>query len=242
MHRSPAELSRLRNLLLAAHGEVREWIGDFPLNALADDPLDLLIGTVLSQATNDRNSSRAYAGLRQSFPAWEDVLTASEDEVARSIAAGGLNRQKARAIRAILSRLRQEHGALSLDFLRAQSPDAVRAYLLSLPGVGPKTAACVQLFALGQPAFPVDTHIRRIAVRLGLIPAKADPSRAQALLEAVTRPADCLPLHLLLIQHGRRICRPGKPRCQECPLRMDCRRRLSKTADGLRHFTAHKAS
>lgn len=223
MQRSPVNLSHLRHLLLAAHGEVREWIGDFPLNALAADPLDTLIGTVLSQATNDRNSSRAYTQLRQSFPTWEDVLAAPEDEIARSIAAGGLSRQKAGAIQAILARLRAEHGALGLDFLRAQLPEAVRAYLLSLPGVGPKTAACVQLFALGQPAFPVDTHINRVAARLGLIPAKAEPSRAQALLEAVVRPVDCLPLHLLLIQHGRRICRPGKPRCGECTLRHECK-------------------
>lgn len=222
MRLSAANLAKLHRVLRDLHGPSARWIEEFPLNSLAADPLDLLIGTVLSQATNDRNSSRAFAALRGAFPSWEAVLAAPEGEVARAIASGGLAQQKARAIKGILARLRADYGRLSLDRLKGMPAGEVRRYLVSLPGVGPKTAACVQLFALGQPAFPVDVHIHRLARRLGLAPAKTDPAGVQARLEKVVRPEDCHPLHLLLIHHGRRICRPAKPRCGECPLAEDC--------------------
>ncbi|MGE5528663.1 MAG: endonuclease III domain-containing protein [Patescibacteria group bacterium] len=222
MHPEPDTLSRLCRKLLQEYGEVREWIADFPLHALADDPLDELIATVLSQATNDRNSSRAFTRLKASFPDWEDVLAAPEEEVAAAIACGGLGRQKARSIKAILARLKAERGSLSLGFLALLQAAEARRYLMSLPGVGPKTAACVQLFSLGQRAFPVDTHIHRVGARLGFVPAKLPAAKAQALLEGAVPAADCLPLHLLLIQHGRRFCRPSNPRCGACPLRDEC--------------------
>lgn len=222
MDLTAANLANLCRALLSAHGEVEEWLDEFPLQALAGDPLDLLIGTILSQATNDRNSARAYADLRRIFPDWEAVLAAPVEEVAAAIAAGGLNRQKARSIKAILRRIAEDRGALSLDFLRGLPAIETRRYLTSLPGVGPKTAACVQLFALGQAAFPVDTHIFRVAGRLGLLPPETDRVKAQAALEAIVRPADCLPLHLALIQQGRKVCRPARPRCGECPLEQEC--------------------
>ncbi|MGE5549221.1 MAG: endonuclease III domain-containing protein [Bacteroidota bacterium] len=219
---SPGDLTRLRRLLLAEHGRIEDWSEDFPLHAAASDPLAALIATVLSQATNDRNSSRAFADLCRTFLTWSEVLSAPEAAVAAAIARGGLGSQKAKTIQAILARLLADRGSLALDFLASMPPGEARAYLLSLPGVGPKTAACVQLFSLGQKAFPVDTHVHRVARRLGLVPQKADAAKTQALLEEMIAPEECLPLHLLLIQHGRRFCRPAKPRCGECPLRKDC--------------------
>ncbi|NLG83266.1 MAG: endonuclease III [Firmicutes bacterium] len=202
--------------------EARKEETDFPLLQLTADPLAVLVATVLSQATNDRISFRAYTALRRAFPRWEDLMVAPEEKIAQIIAPAGLAGQKAHTIKAILTRLSAERGQLSLDFLRHLSGQEVRHHLLSFPGIGPKTAACVQLFSLGQVAFPVDTHIRRVAARLGLIPAKTDPARAQAILEKIIRPEDCLPLHLAMIGHGRRICRPRNPRCGECPLEPDC--------------------
>lgn len=222
MQRTPDNLARLCRILLGTYGEVHEWLAGFPLNVLAGNPLDELIATVLSQATSDRNSSRAFTNLRLAYPVWEDVLAAPPEEVAAAIACGGLGRQKARTIQAILARLRDEGGALSLDFLAARPADEARRHLLSLPGVGPKTAACVQLFSLGQAAFPVDTHVHRVAGRLGLVPPKTGAVKTQELLEEVARPEDCLPLHLLLIQHGRKVCRPAKPRCGECAVHGEC--------------------
>lgn len=224
-------LARLRRSLLAIHGPIEGWLDEFPLHSLADDPLGLLVGTVLSQATNDRNSSRAYRELRRAFPNWEDVLSASVEEIARVIASGGLGPQKARAIKGILARISRDFGEFSLDPLRRGSPADARRYLVSLPGVGPKTAACVQLFALGQTAFPVDTHIHRIAGRLGLAPPKANPGQVQALLEEAVSRADAHHLHLLLIKHGREFCRPAKPRCAQCALRPECAHAISSSCE-----------
>ena len=217
-----ANLSRLRAILLDCHGEIKEWMEDFPLHALSGNPLDQLIGTVLSQATNDRNSSRAFANLKTEYPDWEDALAAPAVEVERAIACGGLGKQKSLKIQAILARLSPEGDGLTLDHLRSLAPAETRRFLLSLPGVGPKTAACVQLFSLGQSAFPVDTHVHRVISRLCLVPKRIDAAKTQALLEETAAADDCLPLHLALIQHGRRICRPANPDCPRCPLKPEC--------------------
>jgi endonuclease-3 len=97
-----------------------------------------------------------------------------------------------------------------------------KAWLRSLPGVGPKTAACVLMFALGRPALPVDTHVGRIARRLGLVPANTGAAAAHDLLEAVLAPEEVFAFHVSLINHGRRLCRAQRPLCADCPLRDRC--------------------
>lgn len=186
------------------------------------DPLDELILTVLSQNTNDRNRDRAYTSLRERFPAWEDVLAASDRAVAAAIAVGGLANQKGRRIRAILARIRDEHGQLDLSFLR-RWPDARAAdYLRRFVGVGEKTVNCVLLFALGRAAFPVDTHIHRLSIRLGLVPRDADAADAHRLLGERIPPEECFPGHLNLIRHGREVCHARRPACRACVLAELC--------------------
>ncbi|HEV8700711.1 MAG TPA: endonuclease III [Candidatus Polarisedimenticolia bacterium] len=186
-------------------------------------PLDELILTVLSQHTSDVNRDRAYAALRGRFPAWEDVLRARRADVERAIRAGGLARTKSRVIQDILRRVRQDQGRLDLGVLRTMPLADARAYLLGLRGVGEKTACCVLLFACGRPAFPVDTHIHRIARRVGWVPPKATPRRTHAILAGLIPKARYLEAHLNLISLGRRICRARAPRCPACPLRRLCR-------------------
>jgi endonuclease-3 len=112
--------------------------------------------------------------------------------------------------------------ALSLDGLKTQTLAEARAYLRSLPGVGPKTAACVLLFSLGLPAFPVDTHVHRVSRRLGLIGAKVSADQAHAVFEAMLPAEWAYPLHVNLIWHGRRVCHAQRPECARCPLRLEC--------------------
>ncbi len=95
-------------------------------------------------------------------------------------------------------------------------------YLLTLPGVGPKTAACVLGFGLGKPAFPVDTHVLRISRRLGLVPEKTNAEKTQKVLQSTTPPEIQMPLHVMMIRHGRNTCFSRKPRCEECPLKDSC--------------------
>lgn len=180
--------------------------------------IDEVVMTVLSQHTSDINSSRAFAGLRERYSAWEDVLHAPTEDVAGSIRSGGIARVKAARIQQILGEIERREGRLDLDRL-LRLPDAeVNDYLRSLPGVGPKTAACVLLFSMNRPAFPVDTHVHRVAKRLGLIEEKTGANAAQRLLEPRIPPELRYEMHMQLIRHGREICKPANPRCTKCVL------------------------
>ncbi len=186
------------------------------------DPLDALVGTILSQSTNDVLSGRAYDSLKERFPTWEEALRAPTNEIAAAIERGGLAKAKARWIKAILEELVVERGELSLDFLRTYSPAETREYLTHFEGVGPKTAACVLLFALGQPVFPVDTHIHRIARRMGWVADKDTAERTFQVLDAAIPDELKYQLHVNLIAHGRTVCHARGPRCGECVVRSYC--------------------
>ena len=186
------------------------------------DPVSEMVYTVLSQHTSDANSVRACASLRAAFPAWEDVLEADPERVARAIWTGGLARIKAARIKAILRAIKDKRGRLELDFLREMPMREARAWLRQLPGVGPKTAGCVLLFALDKPAMVVDTHVHRVAKRLGLLPARCTAEQAHDVLEKLAPPEWYLPFHIYLITHGRRVCKAQRPRCEACVLEDGC--------------------
>jgi endonuclease III len=184
----------------------------------ASDPLDELILTVLSQHTSDVNADRAFTSLRAAFPSWARVVDAPEAAVADAIRSGGLANTKAPRIQAILRDVREREGAYDLERLRGLTDADARAYLTSLPGIGPKTAAVVLSFALGRDAIPVDTHVHRVARRLGLVPADASAERADRLLHELVPEGLRTRLHVGLIRLGRELCKAPVPRCPECPL------------------------
>ena len=186
------------------------------------DPLDELIGTILSQNTSDVNSGRAYAQLKAMYPAWEDVLDASEAELYEVIKPAGLGRIKAPRIKNTLREVLRRRGELSLDFLGGLPLEEGKRWLTSLDGIGPKTAACVLLFALGKPALPVDTHVHRVSRRLGLIGPRVGADLAHQLLEAALPPEHVYEFHIDMIRHGRRVCQAQRPRCSQCTLRDLC--------------------
>ncbi|MCE7927893.1 MAG: endonuclease III [Dehalococcoidia bacterium] len=187
------------------------------------DPVAELVLTILSQNTSDTNSGRAFTQLMRRFPSWRAIASAPQAEVVAAISTGGLAEQKAPRIQAALRAMGERSGDQDLEFLRAMETEGARAWLLALPGVGPKTAACVLLFALGKPALPVDTHVERVARRLGLIPPRSTAEQAHRLLEELVDPSDYYPFHMLLIKHGRRICSARAPGCDRCPLEDGCR-------------------
>jgi endonuclease III len=184
-------------------------------------PIAELVRTILSQNTNDRNRDVAYERLRERFPTWVQVRDAPVSLIEDAIRPGGLAQTKAPRIQEVLRRLPTEGGQPTLDWLSAADRDAALGYLTQLPGVGRKTAACVMIFALGRPEIPVDTHVYRVGGRLGLFRPRASFDAAHDELLAVTDPEDAYELHINLITHGRRICRP-QPRCPECALRRMC--------------------
>jgi endonuclease-3 len=180
--------------------------------------LDELAFTILSQNTNDRNRDRAYGVLRERFPDWAAVARAPGGELADAIRVGGLADTKARYIQTVLRRVYEERGEYSLEFLNDLSDAEASEYLRSLPGVGAKTAACVLAFSLGRDVFPVDTHILRVSKRLGLLPPKADLTKAHALWAAMVPDGLAYPLHKNIIRHGRKVCGARKRLCAECVL------------------------
>ena len=184
--------------------------------------IDEVVATVLSQHTSDTNSGRAFAQLKERFPRWEQVAAAPAWQVADAIRCGGIADQKARRIQQILAAISEREGRLDLGRLHHLDDAAVRTYLESLPGVGPKTAACVLTFAMGRAAFPVDTHVHRVATRLGWLPAKTGADMAHRLLEPMV-PADIrYDLHVAMIGHGRTVCRAQQPHCGTCVLHELC--------------------
>ncbi|MBI4497442.1 MAG: endonuclease III [Chloroflexi bacterium] len=187
-----------------------------------NEPLRELIQTVLSQHTSDLNAERAFESLWRTFGSWEALAAADLDAIADAIRSGGLANQKAPRIKGILSHLYQERGAYDLWFLEELPVPEALAWLVRLPGVGPKTARCVLLFALGMPVIPVDTHVHRVSRRLGLIGPKTSAEEAHGVLEAMCLPQDAYRFHVCLIEHGRRICKALRPRCGVCPLSDGC--------------------
>lgn len=186
------------------------------------DPLAELVLTILSQNTSDTNSGRAFIQLLRRYSSWAAIADAPEEDVIEAIRAGGLAQQKAPRIQAALRAVEERSPDWDLTFLKEMPLEEARAWLRSLPGVGPKTAACVLLFALEMPAMPVDTHVERVSKRLGLIPAKMNAEKAHVALEAMVDPADYYPFHMLMIKHGRRTCTARNPACNRCPLAPDC--------------------
>lgn len=186
------------------------------------DPMDELISTILSQNTNDRNRDIAFFALKARYPQWEEVRNAPLEQIISLIRPAGLANQKGARLQAVLQQIYEERGDLSLEFLKELSPQEAHTWLLRFKGVGLKTAAIVLQFALGIPAFPVDTHVYRVSGRLGLRPDQLDVDGAHGHLADLFPPETYGPAHLNLIRLGREICAARKPACERCPLTSVC--------------------
>jgi endonuclease-3 len=196
----------------------------------ARDPLDELILTILSQNTSDRNSGRAWRLLRARYSTWEDMLSADTRELYEVIKPAGLGNIKAPRIQSVLQEILNRRGSFDLTFLRDLPMAEAKQWLISLPGIGPKTAACVLCFACDMPALPVDTHVHRVSQRLGLIGPKVSADAAHDLLEQAVPPDQVYAFHVNLILHGRQICHAQRPECGRCPLAELCDYYLARRA------------
>ncbi|HII07039.1 MAG TPA: endonuclease III [Methanotrichaceae archaeon] len=209
-------------------------------------PVDLLVQTILSQNTTSANTHRAFENLKRKYPDYQTLLDAPDEEVARQIRCGGLANIKTKRIKEALEKIRArgvreewevvvkgaerdemarkagKTGMINLDFLKDADPKEARDYLLTLPGVGPKTAAVVLLFAFKMPLLPVDTHVNRLSRRLGFVPEEASIDEAERILEEITPQDKYCSFHVNLIRHGRAVCKARSPSCDECVLRGIC--------------------
>ena len=186
------------------------------------DPASELVYTILSQHTSDINSERAFRTLMATFGSLEAVAAADAGDIENAIRSGGLAKTKAPRIKAILNEVMRKVGSYDLTFLAEMPLDEAKAWLKELDGVGPKTAAIILCFSLGLPAMPVDTHIYRVAKRLGFFGPKVSAEQAHDILEPMVEPDDVFAFHLYLINHGRQVCKARRPRCSECVLAWGC--------------------
>ncbi len=188
------------------------------------DPLSMLVDIILSHRTKDEQTAAAYANLKVRFGSWEAMRDAPTEEVEKAIAGVNWPEIKAPRLQVIMRRISEERGELNLDFLRDWPLEQSVGWLERLPGVGPKTIACVLLFTCRKPILPVDTHVHRVSMRLGLIGPKVSPEMAHPFLQALL-PQDAQTLynfHKGLLWHGKRVCVYSRPQCANCFLTDIC--------------------
>ncbi len=186
------------------------------------DGMDELISCILSQSTTDTNRDRAFERLKSSYESWHAVRFAEIGELTDVIRPAGLANQKAPRIQDVLATIHDKAGEYSIDFLDELSIEEAKDWLVSLKGIGPKTAAIVLCFAYGRPAFPVDTHIFRVSKRIGFIPEKLSANDAHPVMEAIVPADHYYQFHIQLIQHGRDTCHARKPACERCSITERC--------------------
>ncbi|MDI6891928.1 MAG: endonuclease III [Actinomycetota bacterium] len=199
---------------------------NYPVRVWAENltPFEVLVSTILSQATERRGNVRAFENLLQRFDMTPVSLARADiRELAECIKPAGLHNAKAAKIKAVSQVLLEEYGGDLMKILGLPRDEA-REGLMELPGVGQKTADVLLNLVAGHPTFPVDTHIIRIARRLPLVKAKAGYEEIKAAFEKWTPPEKRRVLHLALIEHGREVCK-AKPKCELCPIFIFCEKR-----------------
>ena len=190
-------------------------------NKKLPNPVDMLIGTILSQNTNDKNSYKAYQNLREKFKNWEEVASLPQSKIEKLIKVAGLGKQKSAAIKNVLTRLKKKNGKISLDYLKKFDDKKVINELIMFDGVGIKTASCVLLFSMNRNICPVDTHVHRTLNRIGIVKTTTPDKTFNKILGNIPN-GMAHQFHTNLIRLGREICKPSKPICSICPLERIC--------------------
>ena len=186
------------------------------------DPFETLIITIISQNTADTNTERAFENLSNQFEITPQTLSKAEtSKIEACLHVGGLYKNKAKTIKNVSKIVLEKFGGSLMPILSLPLSEA-RKMLMELPGVGPKTADVVLLFSENQPTIPVDTHVNRVAKRLGLAPANGDYEAVRLSLQTAFDQKDYLNVHFLLIAHGRKYCKARRPNCIECPVNNYC--------------------
>lgn len=209
------KIKKINNLLV-------EYFGIPKRNKQLPEPVDLLIATILSQNTNDKNSYRAFQNLKKEFPKWELILDSSREEIEEVIKVAGLGKQKSAAIKNFIDDLHSKQNKISLKHIVKKKDSEILGELIGYKGIGIKTASCVLLFALDKNVCPVDTHVHRTLNRIGIVETKSPEKTFWQINEKVPE-GIAHQFHTNLIRLGREICKSQNPGCAVCPLLKICK-------------------
>jgi endonuclease III len=196
-----------------------------PRHGNPKDPLDDLIYLKLSQQTNHQKFQKIYSDLKNKFERWEELLNVSSKQLANVLKYGGLHKQRASQIKKMLSFIHKDKGNLDLKWLKKQNCEDAIEYLISLPGVGIKTAYSVAMYTLNCDILPVDTHVYRISERIGLIEQNSSMETAHKVLNEVIPKGRKYSYHVNCISHGRTVCATKNPKCFNCIVKKYCCKR-----------------
>jgi endonuclease-3 len=187
------------------------------------DPFSLLVRTIISQSTSEKNVRKAYENLASKMPVTPQNLAEAEiKDIEASLKVAGLYRNKSVVLKRAAAEIIKKFNG-SLDFIYSLPLYEARERLMSLSGVGPKTADIILLFCAGRPVLPVDTHVNRVSRMLGLFPQSGGGYESvRARLEEIYDPKDYFAVHMLFIALGRSFCRALRPICHACPVNVLC--------------------
>ena len=208
---------KIYNILLDHYGER-------PLKPPRRDPMTELIMTILSQRTTEANEALAFKRMWEHYGSWEAIRDADIDKLTELVSPSTFPEAKADNIKATLKQIIDEQGSASIDFLEDLSVEEGLKWLLSLPGVGIKTASLVLLFNFSKKVIPVDTHVHRVSLRTGLLPQKTSASKAHQLLLDILPddPHILFNFHVTCLRHGQKLCTWSDPKCSQCPIKHLC--------------------
>ncbi|HKI79204.1 MAG TPA: endonuclease III [Ignavibacteriaceae bacterium] len=208
------KIEKANNLLIKKYGIPQR-------SKTPPDPVDMIIATILSQNTNDKNSYKAFQNLKGKYKSWNEVAKLTTAQIEKLIKTAGLGKQKSKAIKNLLITLLKEKGKISLKYLNKMEDEEILKELTTFPGVGLKTASCVLLFAMRKNFCPVDTHVHRTTNRIGIV-MTSTPDKSFKILNENMPDGMAHQFHTNLIRLGREICKPSKPSCKICPLLKIC--------------------
>lgn len=195
---------------------LRGHYGEDAFKVNLEEPFRALISCILSQRTRDVNTSKVVNALFSVASTPQEILALDPAVLRKLIRSSGYYNQKARYIIGASMGIVERFGGVT---------PRTRAELITLPGVGPKTADIVLSYGYGEPAIAVDTHIQRVSKRLGLVQDKAGPEDVKAVLEGSLPSEDYSYTDGAILNVGKEYCKPRKPRCRECPLGKVCEKR-----------------
>jgi len=207
----------MKEKILLIDNRLRKAFGIPARNKKIPEPVNLLIATILSQNTNDRNSFKAYNNLKDKYSSWEEVSELKVSQIEKLIKVAGLGKQKSRAIKNFLTSVKKENDKISLNHLKKMKNEDALKELIKYPGIGIKTASCVLLFSLKRDVCPVDTHVHRTLNRIGLVKTNT-PDKTFFLVNKNFPEGIAHSFHTNLIRLGREICKAREPVCKVCPL------------------------